>query len=53
MAQFRFRLTGVPPDQALKMVEVNTEHKISDIKKTGKWWIWDGLLGRRYISEIP
>ena len=31
--QFRFRLTGVPPDQAIKMIEINPEMSIAQIKK--------------------
>ena len=33
MPQFRFRLTGVPPDQAIKMIEIDPNLSISDIKK--------------------
>jgi hypothetical protein len=34
MTQYRFRLTGVPPEQAIKQVEVDPSQKIADIKKT-------------------
>ncbi|UYP46089.1 hypothetical protein NEF87_002374 [Candidatus Lokiarchaeum ossiferum] len=33
MAQFRFRLTGVPPDQAIKLIDVDTGNTIAEIKK--------------------
>ena len=31
--QYRFRLTGVPPDQAIKMIEVDPNHTIAEVKK--------------------
>ena len=34
MAQFKFRLTGVPPDQAIKMIELDPDKPISEIKKS-------------------
>ncbi len=34
MTQYRFRLTGVPPDQAIKLVEVDPNQSIAEIKKT-------------------
>ncbi|HEY0088682.1 MAG TPA: ubiquitin-like protein [Candidatus Lokiarchaeia archaeon] len=34
MVQYRFRLTGVPPDQAIKEIEVDPDHSIVDIKKS-------------------
>ncbi|MHA1727688.1 MAG: hypothetical protein ACTSWY_03035 [Promethearchaeota archaeon] len=34
MPQFRFRLTGVPPDQAIKAIEVDPDLLISDIKRS-------------------
>jgi hypothetical protein len=34
MTQYRFRLTGVPPDQAIKEVEIDPNSTISDVKKT-------------------
>ena len=34
MSQYRFRLTGVPPDQAIKLIEVDPNQNIADIKKT-------------------
>ncbi len=34
MTQYRFRLTGVPPEQAIKQVEVDPSQSIADIKKT-------------------
>ncbi|MFX1569034.1 MAG: ubiquitin-like protein [Promethearchaeota archaeon] len=36
MVEYRFRLTGVPPDQAIKLVELDPEQPIMDIKKTVK-----------------
>ena len=33
MTEYRFRLTGVPPDQAIKMIELDTEKNIGEIKK--------------------
>ncbi len=33
MTEYRFRLTGVPPDQAIKMIELDTEMNVGDIKK--------------------
>ncbi|MFX0099421.1 MAG: ubiquitin-like protein [Candidatus Hodarchaeota archaeon] len=33
MMNYRFRLTGVPPDQALKMIEVDPDIEISKVKK--------------------
>ena len=32
--QYRFRLTGVPPDQAIKLIEVDPNQSIAEIKKT-------------------
>ena len=34
MTQYRFRLTGVPPYQAIKLVELDPNNSIADIKKT-------------------
>jgi len=34
LTQYRFRLTGVPPDQAIKLVEVDPNQSIAEIKKT-------------------
>ncbi len=34
MTQYRFRLTGVPPDQAIKLIELDPNNSIADIKKT-------------------
>ena len=34
MTQYRFRLTGVPPDQAIKLIEVDPNQSIAEIKKT-------------------
>ena len=34
MPQFKFRLTGVPPDQAIKMIEIDPDKPISEIKKS-------------------
>ncbi|MBD3254805.1 MAG: hypothetical protein GF383_06915 [Candidatus Lokiarchaeota archaeon] len=34
ITQYRFRLTGVPPDQAIKLIEVDPNNSISDVKKT-------------------
>ena len=34
MTQYRFRLTGVPPDQAIKLIELDPNNAIADIKKT-------------------
>ncbi len=31
---FRFRLTGVPPSQAIKRIQINPDHSITEIKKT-------------------
>ena len=33
MTQYRFRLTGVPPDQAIKLVELDPNNSIAEIKK--------------------
>jgi hypothetical protein len=33
MSQFRFRLTGVPPDQAIKMISVDPNLTVAEIKK--------------------
>ncbi|TXT53871.1 MAG: hypothetical protein BAJALOKI1v1_2280004 [Promethearchaeota archaeon] len=33
MTQYRFRLTGVPPDQAIKQIEVDPSQTIAEIKK--------------------
>ena len=32
MAQFKFRLTGVPPDQAIKMIETRPDKPVGEIK---------------------
>jgi len=34
MAEFRFRLTGVPPDQAMKNIEIDPEKSVGEIKKS-------------------
>lgn len=34
MVQYRFRLTGVPPDQAIKMIEVDPNQSVAEIKKS-------------------
>jgi hypothetical protein len=34
MTQYRFRLTGVPPEQAIKHIELNPNDSIYSIKKT-------------------
>ena len=34
MVQYRFRLTGVPPDQAIKLIEVDPNNTIAETKKT-------------------
>jgi hypothetical protein len=34
MVQYRFRLTGVPPDQAIKLIEVDPNQTIAEIKKS-------------------
>ena len=33
MAQYRFRLTGVPPDQAIKLIEIDPGQTVGAIKK--------------------
>ncbi len=30
---YRFRLTGVPPDQAIKLIEIDPNQTIAEIKK--------------------
>lgn len=32
--KYRFRLTGVPPNQALKLIKVNSNQSIAEIKKS-------------------
>ncbi len=34
MVQFKFRLTGVPPDQAMKMIELDPDKPVSEVKKS-------------------
>jgi hypothetical protein len=34
ITQYRFRLTGVPPDQAIKLIELDPSNSIAQIKKT-------------------
>ncbi len=34
MVQFRFRLTGVPPDQAIKLIECDPNFNVAEIKKS-------------------
>ena len=34
MVQYRFRLTGVPPDQAIKLIEVDPNQSLAEIKKS-------------------
>lgn len=34
MMQYRFRLTGVPPDQAIKIIEIDPNQGIAEIEKT-------------------
>ena len=33
MINIRFRLTGVPPDQAIKLIDINENHSVAEIKK--------------------
>ncbi len=33
MVQYRFRLTGVPPDQAIKLIEIDPSQTVGAIKK--------------------
>jgi len=33
MVEYRFRLTGVPPDQAVKTVDVDVNQNVADAKK--------------------
>jgi hypothetical protein len=33
VVEYRFRLTGVPPDQAIKLIEVEYNHTVADVKK--------------------
>ncbi|MFX1395621.1 MAG: ubiquitin-like domain-containing protein [Promethearchaeota archaeon] len=33
MIPYRFRLTGVPPDRAMKQIAINPNHSIGEIKK--------------------
>lgn len=34
MANYRFRLTGVPPDQAVKVIELDPNKTVQEVKKT-------------------
>lgn len=34
--QYRFRLVGVPPDQAIRLISINIEQSVEDIKKAIK-----------------
>lgn len=34
MVNYRFRLTGVPPDQAIKVIELDPQKTIQEVKKT-------------------
>ena len=34
MVQYRFRLTGVPPDQAIKLIECDPNQSVAEIKKS-------------------
>lgn len=34
MPEYRFRLTGVPPDQAIKTIEVDPNQEIINVKKS-------------------
>ena len=34
MVQLKFRLTGVPPDQAIKMIELDPDKPVGEIKKS-------------------
>ncbi|GAB4317182.1 MAG: hypothetical protein Kow0069_19780 [Promethearchaeota archaeon] len=33
MPQYRFRLTGMPPDRAIKLIEVDPNQSVAEIKK--------------------
>ena len=33
MVEFRFRLTGVPPDQAIKLIDLDPNETVGEIKK--------------------
>jgi hypothetical protein len=33
MPEFRFRLTGVPPDQAIKSIDLDPNQSITELKK--------------------
>lgn len=34
MLKVRFRLTGVPPDQSIKLIDIDESEKIDEIKKS-------------------
>lgn len=34
MVQYRFRLVGVPPDQAMKLVEIDPNLMVAEVKKS-------------------
>ena len=34
MTSYRFRLTGVPPDQAVKVIELDHNKTVQEVKKT-------------------
>ena len=34
MVEYRFRLTGVPPDQAIKLIELDPNHSVADLKRS-------------------
>jgi hypothetical protein len=34
MANYRFRLTGVPPDHAIKVIELDPNKTVQEVKKT-------------------
>jgi len=36
LTEYKFRLTGVPPEKAIKSIQVDPNHSISEIKKVIK-----------------
>lgn len=50
--KYRFRLTGVPPNQALKLIKVNSNLSIAEIKKSiQREYKLNPILGIQFIFK--
>ncbi|MHA1689503.1 MAG: ubiquitin-like protein [Promethearchaeota archaeon] len=52
MTEYRFRLTGVPPDQAIKTIDLDAEQTVGEIKKqVQKEYKLNPILATQFIFK--